>query len=148
MGSASHQTGVEPPAERAARTRTAAGRAATTRRQGRDTTVPGLGERGRQSGDTGPGAQFPDLDIRRPAPTVDATRRDEVTRAPADDRRPEREADRSRDTDHEMEGAIEEVFSRHGSDLTAYNSEVDRVVDRLYREVERKMRIERERRGL
>jgi hypothetical protein len=47
-----------------------------------------------------------------------------------------------------IERAVEDAFFGQGSDLSAYDAEIDRVVDRLYREVERKMRIERERRGL
>jgi hypothetical protein len=40
------------------------------------------------------------------------------------------------------------VFFESGTGLSAHNSAVDRIVDKLYREVERRMQIERERRGL
>lgn len=117
--------------------------------------VVGAGPTGRQSGRgdesgpaTGPPAVddgFPDLDLKRPAPRVDATRQetDEQVREP----RPA-EPDRSSDLPDDAERAIREAFFEPGAELSAHSSEVDRVVDKLYREVERRMQIERERRGL
>jgi len=106
-----------------------------------DTPVPGLDDLGE--------GRFPDLHVKQPAPRVDATHR-EARSGPRYEQRPgesERRADESRGTDP-VERAVEDAFFGQGSDLSAYDAEVDRVVDRLYREVERKMRIERERRGL
>ncbi|MEF8851050.1 MAG: hypothetical protein V5A44_03445 [Haloarculaceae archaeon] len=60
---------------------------------------------------------------------------------------PGRDDQPRRDTD-DVERAVEAAFFGRGTGLSAYDSEIDRVVERLYREVERKMRIERERRGL
>jgi hypothetical protein len=97
---------------------------------------------------------YPDLDIRRPAPRVDATRGEHQS-GPRDERRPEesgqgtrRESSGVRPTGGDLGRAVEEALFRGGSDLSAHNTELDRVVDRLYRQVERRMEIERERRGL
>jgi len=114
-----------------------------------------------QPGSPGPGDAgidpFPDLDIKQPAPRVDATRRDTGS-GPQYETRPDdggrgggRDRGGRRGAGRDTDGvgrAVEEAFFGQGSDLTAYDAEIDRVVDRLYREVERKMRIERERRGL
>lgn len=98
-----------------------------------------------------PEDRFPDMHVKRPAPRVDATHR-ESTPGPRYDQRagesvPGRD-DRSRRGGDAVERAVEEAFFGRGSGLSAYDSDIDRVVNRLYREVERKMRIERERRGL
>jgi|GEM_PF-2545101 len=97
---------------------------------------------------------YPDLDIRQPAPRVDATR-GESQAGPRYERRPEESGQRTRHesggvrpTSGGVERAVEEALFREGSDLSAHNAELDRVVDRLYRQVERRMEIERERRGL
>jgi hypothetical protein len=107
---------------------------------------PGVGDAGLDP--------YPDLDIRRPAPRVDATR-GESQAGPRYERRPEesgqgtrRESGGVRPTGGGVERAVEEALFREGSDLSAHNAELDRVVDRLYRQVERRMEIERERRGL
>jgi hypothetical protein len=130
---------------------------ATSGARDRESGGPGPGDASGQgaslSGLDGVGADpYPDLDVRRPAPTVDATRRDEQ-RGPRYEERPDdvgherADSGARRATGDPVERAVEDMF-RQGSDLSAYDAEIDRVVDRLYREVERKMRIERERRGL
>ena len=103
--------------------------------------MPGLDDEG----------AFPDMHVKQPAPRVDATHR-EASTGPSYEQRPgengpDRGARAPRGTDA-VEQAVESAFFGQGSDLSAYDAEVDRVVDRLYREVERRMRIERERRGL
>ncbi len=98
-----------------------------------------------------PEDRFPDMHVKRPAPRVDATHRESTP-----GRRHEQRAgesvpgrdDESRRGGDAVERAVEEAFFGQGSGLSAYDSDIDRVVNRLYREVERKMRIERERRGL
>ncbi|MEF8776732.1 MAG: hypothetical protein V5A43_09565 [Haloarculaceae archaeon] len=96
----------------------------------------------------------PDLDLHRPAPTVDATRGEEIARQGPPERETGPRADRrSGDREEggggtEAERAIEETFLGNRSEPSVYSADVDRIVDRLYREVERKMQIERERRGL
>jgi hypothetical protein len=109
---------------------------------------------GRQSSSPLPGPdedRFPDLHVTEPAPRVDATRR-EATSGPRYEQRTGRDergsGDEPRRGTDAVERAVEAAFFGQGSDLSAYDAEIDRVVDRLYREVERKMRIERERRGL
>jgi len=82
------------------------------------------------------------MDLVTPAPSVDATDDD------ARDSRSGR-SDRDRGTDREHRPApVEELFSPDGPDRLAFDAEMDRVVDELYRRIERRMRIERERRGL
>lgn len=99
-------------------------------------------------------ADRPDLDLHRPAPTVDATRGEEVARQEPPERDTEPRSDQRSgtrpkgDVGTEAERAIEETFLGSGSEPSVYSADVDRIVDRLYREVERKMQIERERRGL
>ncbi len=43
---------------------------------------------------------------------------------------------------------IDDVFGPGGTEFPSFDADVDRIVDRIYKELERKMRIERERRGL
>ncbi|PSQ19187.1 hypothetical protein BRD00_02785 [Halobacteriales archaeon QS_8_69_26] len=74
------------------------------------------------------------------------------TTAGASDGRTERQS-RSVDpgegeSTEDVSPGVDELLSPEGPELLAYDADVDRVVDRLYRELERKMRIERERRGL
>jgi hypothetical protein len=90
--------------------------------------------------------RFPDLDVKRPAPTVDVTSRSR--RDGPDERPPPGDGDRGSASTERGERAVEEAFFGNGPDPLASDAEVDRVVDRIYRKVERKMRIERERRGL
>lgn len=91
--------------------------------------------------------EFPDLDVKRSAPRVDATREESTEQVRADrDRRPGPE--RPPRGPEEAEQAIQEVFFESGTGLSPHNSAVDRIVDKLYREVERRIEIERERRGL
>jgi hypothetical protein len=108
--------------------------------------------------DTGVRDEFPSLDVKQPAPTVDATPRagrpERRGQQSPDQRPPPREdwpSDRG-DGDERREDpprrAVQDAFFDQGSELMASDAEVDRVVEKLYREVERKMRIERERRGL
>lgn len=94
-----------------------------------------------------PGAtdEFPDLDVKRSAPRVDATRAESGDR-PRTDSQPEPQG--PPDRPNEAEQAIQEVFFESGTGLSPHNSAVDRIVDKLYREVERRIEIERERRGL
>jgi hypothetical protein len=83
--------------------------------------------------------------VKRSAPRVDATREESTERVRAD-RQPEPE--RAPRGPEEAERAIQEVFFESGTGLSPHNSAVDRIVDKLYREVERRIEIERERRGL
>lgn len=128
-------------------------RAGTDQFQGPGTDPGGAGSPG--PGDAGIDA-YPDLDIRQPAPRVDATRREQS--GPRYETSPDasasgrtRDHTRGREQGRNGEGidrAIEEAFFGQRSDLSAHSAEIDRVVERLYREVERRMEIERERRGL
>lgn len=144
-------------------TPTANGRAGPERggdRRGVPGSEPTTGPPGSEPAADSPGVRdagldpYPDLDIRRPAPRVDATA-GETQSGPRYERRPgdggqgaRQASDGVRPTGGGVERAVEEALFREGSDLSAHNAELDRVVDRLYRQVERRMEIERERRGL
>lgn len=85
----------------------------------------------------------PSTELISPAPTVDGTAADE-----------DRSWTRDRQSDHTSESRrthrpapVEELFVPGGPDMGA-DAELDRVVDKLYRRIERRLRIERERRGL
>ncbi|PSP27174.1 hypothetical protein BRC65_07205 [Halobacteriales archaeon QH_2_65_14] len=88
---------------------------------------------------------YPELTVKTLAPRIDVTRREEtrrdVTHRPA-------EGDRGgRDPASSAEGLADVVSGRNPTGGTQ-PADVNRMVERLYREIERKRRIERERRGL
>ena len=88
---------------------------------------------------------YPELTVKTLAPRIDVTRREEtrrdVTHRPA-------EGDRGgRDPASSAEGLADVVSGRDPTGGTQ-PADVNRMVERLYREIERKRRIERERRGL
>ncbi|PSP60053.1 hypothetical protein BRC73_04130 [Halobacteriales archaeon QH_7_66_37] len=85
---------------------------------------------------------YPDLTVKTLAPRIDATQREESTR---DVTRRSREQERGAG---EREQDLEELLSGSGIDASPSSTQVDRLVEKLYRKLERKMRIERERRGL
>jgi serine/arginine repetitive matrix protein 2 len=94
-----------------------------------------------------PGAveEFPTMDVKRSPARIDREREESGERAQPD-RSPEPE--RQSDGPARAEEAIQEVFFESGTGLSSHSSEVDRLVEKLYRKVERRMQIERERRGL
>lgn len=100
----------------------------------------------RAVGGPGTAGSYPDLNLERPAPRVDVTRREESEPTRVDDGPPE--PDRAREVADEAERAIQEAFFGQGGGLSTHDTAVDRVVDKLFQEVERRMQIERERRGL
>lgn len=84
---------------------------------------------------------YPDLTVKTLAPTVDVTHREQrrdITHRSEPDRQ---SAGATR-------GGLDELVSGDGPERSKYPSDVDRIVEKLYREIERKSRIERERRGL
>ena len=85
---------------------------------------------------------YPDLTVKTLAPRIDATQREESTR---DVTRRSREQERGAGG---REQDLEELLSGSGIDASPSSTQVDRLVEKLYRKLERKMRIERERRGL
>jgi hypothetical protein len=111
---------------------------ATSRRGGKSRT--GRGRTPPEGRETA--TLYPDLTVKTLAPRIDVTRREE----------PEREAThRSREQGRGAGGRapdVDELLPGTGIDAGPSNAEMDRLVEKLHREIERKMRIERERRGL
>ncbi len=85
---------------------------------------------------------YPDLTVKTLAPRIDVTRREE----------PERDVThRSRERGRDAGGSVQDIdefLPGSGIDAGPSNAEMDRLVEKLHRRIERKMRIERERRGL
>jgi len=84
---------------------------------------------------------YPDLTVKTLAPRIDVTRRDITHR----DTGQGGQGSQSRGTER---AGVDEIVSAGGPERSPYPSDIDRVVEKLYREIERKSRIERERRGL
>lgn len=109
------------------------------------------GGTGRRTGGPGIGRDRPSMDLARPAPSVDRTTTDHG-RSGRDDRDPvgmtsPETGTGGRDRTHRP-APVEELFAPGGPENPGFDAELDRVVDELYRRIERRMRIERERRGL
>lgn len=85
---------------------------------------------------------YPDLTVKTLAPKIDATRREETSA--------DRDITHREPTQRGPERRTERAESRRvsSSDVPGRPADVDRMVEQLRREMERKMRIERERRGL
>jgi len=87
---------------------------------------------------------YPDLTVKTLAPRIDATQREEPTR---DITQRTHEQERG-PGGREQDLPLEEMLSGSGIDPSPSSAQIDRLVEKLHRKLERKMRIERERRGL
>jgi len=85
---------------------------------------------------------YPDLTVKTLAPRIDVTRREEPEREVTHRSREQGRGGGSGGPD------VDEFLPGSGMDAGPSNAEMDRLVEKLHREIERKMRIERERRGL
>jgi hypothetical protein len=107
-------------------------------------------DRGEPTDGPGIGRDPPSMDLARPAPSVDRTRTDDDRSG--GDHRTGTEASTGRETDGRdrthRSAPVTELFAPGGPENPGFDAEMDRVVDELYRRIERRMRIERERRGL
>lgn len=89
---------------------------------------------------------YPDLTVKTLAPRIDVTRREEtrdVTHRATRTGGQRRERGGGADP-----GELADLYASGERGRARYPSDVGRVVEKLYREIERKTRIERERRGL
>lgn len=125
------------------------------------TTKPGPGPADRSARaavDTGartggmPGPQQPDRPVSSPAEASTGSPPRAVRDVPgagwqdAGRAAEQRDAPSGRDHGHDLD-LVDVFFGRSGG-VPAHDADVDRLVENLYRAIERKMRIERERRGL
>lgn len=147
----SEQAGVGP-----ARQDTRAGRddhARRVERSLRPEPQPG-GHSERQAGDrasppegSATATRYPDLTVKTLAPRIDVTRREETTRDITHTGRTPSDPPEQRSGEA---AALDSLFRavEGGGGQSRPPAAVDQVVERLYRRIERKRRVERERRGL
>jgi len=137
----------EPRQERDGRREETEG-AGRTERRGGGPAAGRLGERTRAGRGLSPPAGrdtptlYPDLTVKTLAPRIDATRREEGRRDVTQRAREEEQGPSGRERD------LDDLLSGGGIDAGPSPAQIDRLVEKLHREIERKMRIERERRGL